>query len=400
MLGLIEGLKKKDANLEFSVISRYKEDEYWNKLGISSYQPLLVYKEHFSFLGKIGGLLSFLIFLGKHYLLILRAYIYKVFGFNLFYGKEIRAFLEADFIISKGGSFFREPDYSKNILPFGILVHLNQIAIPIVLGKKVVLSAQSFGPISNPFSKFLLKRYFNRVSLITVRESDSAEFLRKMGVHSPIKVVGDSAFILCPSGATNESDNLREVIKRISSFKSEKKILVGCTIRNWSRTKEFENYLNVLGNFFKKLNGENMKIIFMPQVVGPSKYENDTILSKFFVDRFGLDAYVVDGDYPIPELIELYGKMDYFVATRLHSSIYAIRAEVPVVVIAYEPKTLGIFKDLKLDDFVLDIRHINPENLESAFKKLDVYRNKFIMAGKNAHEMAEKNIDLIYGLIS
>jgi colanic acid/amylovoran biosynthesis protein len=91
--------------------------------------------------------------------------------------------------------------------------------------------------------------------------------------------------------------------------------------------------------------------------------------------------------------------MDFFVATRLHSAIYALKAGVPVVAVAYEPKTIGIFKDLDLSEFVLDIRSIDKVGLENKFGRLSMEREKFKLAITKALISANKNINLIADLL-
>lgn len=47
--------------------------------------------------------------------------------------------------------------------------------------------------------------------------------------------------------------------------------------------------------------------------------------------------------------------MDYFIATRLHSSIFAIGEGVPSLVIAYHgTKAQGIFHNIDLDEWVVN----------------------------------------------
>jgi polysaccharide pyruvyl transferase WcaK-like protein len=55
--------------------------------------------------------------------------------------------------------------------------------------------------------------------------------------------------------------------------------------------------------------------------------------------------------------------MDVVVGNRYHSLIFALKAEIPTVCIAYEHKSTGVMKAAKLDDFVININELTYELL-------------------------------------
>ena len=110
---------------------------------------------------------------------------------------------------------------------------------------------------------------------------------------------------------------------------------------------------------------------------------------------------VIEKELEIGELLNLYGQMDYFVATRLHSAVFSILNNVPVMAIGYEPKTIAIFNDLNIGDFVLDIRLISPSETNKMFEMLQrAPKEIFKAAKKQALIGARKNIEIMSNYIN
>ena len=147
VLGLMSGLKLKYPQVTFSLIGREaSESSWWKERGVAFYTPFFQYQPK--------NRISFLVFLFK--------YIAKLITARFSSSEVIDAYRQASVVISKGGSFFREPGYRRNFLPVGILGHLHQLSLARIFKKKVVMSAQSFGPINNYLTRLILRLQFMR----------------------------------------------------------------------------------------------------------------------------------------------------------------------------------------------------------------------------------------------
>jgi colanic acid/amylovoran biosynthesis protein len=62
--------------------------------------------------------------------------------------------------------------------------------------------------------------------------------------------------------------------------------------------------------------------------------------------------------------------MDVFIGTRMHSNIFAMTQNVPVIPIGYLHKTNGIARSVGIEDWVIDINDINAELLINKFDEL------------------------------
>lgn len=371
VLGLMAGLKTKWSEASFSLIGRQSdESEWWAEQGIKFYQPVLTYQP--------VSRLTFLIFLFKFWQTLRAAKTGE--------SPVLAAYREADLVISKGGSFFREPEYKRNWLPVGILGHLHQLLIAKKLAKPIILSAQSFGPINNLVTKLVLRRVFRRLTLITVRDSDSARWLGKVLKIKNVPVVGDSAFLLKPSGTA---------IKLSVAGKP----IVGLTVRTWGQPQESKNYRQALIALIEHYAGQ-FQFVFMPQVIGPRQYEDDRLVAEAIVNQLSAtakpSAKIIKDDLSPGELIDLYRQTDFFIATRLHSAIFALLADRPVLAIGYEPKTAGVFGDLDLSEWVIDIRSIDAKVLSDRFRALlQAPQDQFANAHALAVARANDNLNLI-----
>lgn len=401
VLGLMDGLLAKCPTIKFGVVGRdLTERAWWEERGVQFFvRPLALHTQKGLFSGFINKFLA-VIFIGEYFIslsLIKFNWWQKLIYWAEEKRKTLEAFSHADLIISKGGSFFREPGYYRNILPIGILGHLHQIRLGLALGKKVILAGQSFGPINNPWSRFLLARAFKQCNLITVRESDSEKFLREnLNLDSNVKLAGDTAFLL-----ESKPKDFGILGDKIRKTKNNNQLCVGLTVRSWSNKKEFLNYLTSLSKFVAD---SSAHFFIMPQVLGPSLVEDDRIVARTLVEKlpeFARDRVtIVDLNMDPAELLGLYGQMDFYLATRLHSSIFALLSAVPVMAIGYEPKTIGIFKDLGLVKFVIDIRDISFSQVKKVYSVLvSTSQTLFVESRQKAIKAAGVTIDSIYNII-
>ena len=76
------------------------------------------------------------------------------------------------------------------------------------------------------------------------------------------------------------------------------------------------------------------------------------------------------------QIKDLIGRMDLFVGTRMHSSVYALAMRVPALAIAYQPKTRGTMQQLGLDDFVVPIEDVSTVRFQEKFEQLSRRREE------------------------
>jgi len=98
--------------------------------------------------------------------------------------------------------------------------------------------------------------------------------------------------------------------------------------------------------------------------------------------------FLLKNNYTAGELRAMYGEMDFFIGTRMHSNIFALSMDVPTIAIGYQWKTRGIMNMLELTDFVVNIEEISK-------KKLDGLMTKLLNDSKKVKENLKEKIPII-----
>jgi len=112
---------------------------------------------------------------------------YGVKAVNRWKMKEIHQLLKtADGLISGGGSLMQDQTGMKTI-PY----YAGVIQIAKWLKKPVFVYAQGMGPINHSLSKLIVRKTFNKVEQITVRDKASQTLLTEIGVRKETKIVPD-----------------------------------------------------------------------------------------------------------------------------------------------------------------------------------------------------------------
>lgn len=301
--------------------------------------------------------------LGMGYLLI-GAWFYK-HGITLpkFRHPRIQPYLDADLVISKGGSFLSDY-YAPSILGRFWSLYFAK-----VLEKPVFVYAQSIGPLNRAFYRWIARYVLNRVDLITLRDSESENILASIGVTKPpIYVTCDSAFAM-PFTDLKPMQVMRYEDIDLDNTSSLK---VSISVRRWNRyttTDGHKKYVEAVAALADWLIMENnAQILFASTCTGFAGYHNDDrVIAHEVADhmkhRKEKNPAILYGEYTPQELSTIYGAMDLHVGTRMHSNILAMLAGTPVVAIQYEFKTTGLMKFFSLEDYLIDINHITPGTL-------------------------------------
>jgi len=109
-------------------------------------------------------------------------------------------------------------------------------------------------------------------------------------------------------------------------------------------------------------------------------------------------------NYSPQQTKSMIGTLDMFIATRLHSGVFALSMNIPTLVIGFEQKSWGFMEMFGLQDYVLDINTITAEQIVSSFNKLLKVRNEVIQRIKEklptVKNKAEQNGELIEKLLN
>ena len=306
----------------------------------------------------------------------------------------VKEYRDMDCLIFCGG---------QNITNAGseLLIALYEIIFSKLLGKPVMIWANSLGPFNPKYIRPFVKWVLNKVNLITTREATSKKILDDIGVTVTAFVTADAAFTL-PTISREEAITR---IKHETVF-SKNELMVGITVIPWhfpgekdeaNKIKMFENYLAAVAGavdyLIEKLNAH---VFFFPQVIIPPMKDDRPISMKVLNKiKNKSNVTVLTDDYTPEQIKGMYGCMSLLIGTRFHSCILAQSMYVPTIAIEYDGhKALGIMRLLDLEEYVCDINTITTHELTSKIDKIWAERDEVKKKlEKNIRVMQAKSLE-------
>lgn len=272
----------------------------------------------------------------------------------------LNAYYDADLVLSCGGGNF----YAHHSPSPGFLWALAAIALPLGMGKPVVMLPQSVGPIEGRGQRAFARQVFRQVSLIMAREERSRQFLQDvLEVDGEITVLPDLAF--ARPAAMDENAH------------PSRPLQIGVTIIDrGAQTGGAVNqagYEQSLATTLERAHRRhNADIHLFVQCHGPSPDQDDRPVTQRLMDelsRRNVSArlHTEFGDAAV--LRPALAQMDLIIASRMHTGIFALSSGVPVVMIAYQPKAVGVMASFGLDDYCLDIAALSEESLTAVVSR-------------------------------
>jgi polysaccharide pyruvyl transferase WcaK-like protein len=306
----------------------------------------------------------------------------------LLHAKEknsLKLMKESDFVISKGGSFLCNEGSNREF--FALLRLFHPFFLAKILNKKTSIFGQSLGPIKGFFSQVLFRYGITKVDDVFIRETKTIELLKEDNIYlDKYNIVPDIAFSL------KDSDGIVEkIILEDDCFK------VGMTIVDFPFQSAYEKdqYIGAMCSaIIHVVRKYKAKVYIYPQVITimPDGTTDIRLTQKIFSllsETIRDNVIIFNKNYSPMDLKKMYGMMDIFIATRLHSAIFALGNIVPTINISYHgTKSEGTFALLELDEYVIRITTVDKKMLENKVDSLISHRDEL-------KKLIEKNIAFI-----
>lgn len=278
-----------------------------------------------------------------------------------------REVLDSDLVVSTPGGYL----YNMHGVGFAFLGTILPLYFAVWAGKPLYLMPQSFGPFRFSWECWLVRKLTLKARLVMTREPGSTMLLKSIGV--PDKRITETVDI----AFSYQGSPLSEAEKWLSRFEDQKRPRLGITAINWARQgrsmEEQEQYEAAVAAAVQSFIQEHdAQVWFFAQCTGPAPEEDDRYAARRIANQIDGGGHLVMVEEPLtPDLLKaLYGSMDLFMGTRMHSNIFALSQYVPVLAIGYMPKTRGIMEQLDLNEWVVDIRSVSPDQLSTLLEKL------------------------------
>lgn len=261
--------------------------------------------------------------------------------------KRIR---EYDLLLMGGGSLLQDATS-----PRSVIYYLGIVLTAKLCNKPVVFYAQGVGPIRQTLSKRLIHFIVNKVNVITVRDYESGEDLKRFGVTKvPIIVTADPAVTI-----PRESIDLawgKEIIAETGVPPG--KCMAIC-VRSWKKEERFKQVLAEVADHYAE---QGWNILFVPM-----QYPADITPSRDIAHLMKHKATLIDRPLNFKEIMSLLGNMDFVLGMRLHSIILAAVMNVPFVGVSYDPKIDRFIERLEM----YSAGHIKEISAQNVIKYID-----------------------------
>ncbi|RUT42962.1 polysaccharide pyruvyl transferase CsaB [Paenibacillus anaericanus] len=239
-------------------------------------------------------------------------------------GEVRNAIKNSSGLISGGGSLLQDVTGSKSI-PY----YLGVIKLAQWMRKPTFVYAQGIGPVNRKLFHGVIASVFRRCKYISVRDVESAELLRSMGIQDDsIQVVPDPVMGLSlPEGQDDPK----------SGPTTRGLPIIGVSVRYWNPKRTELNEL-----------AEGLRLLSLRVPVHirflPFHFPGDDEASRYLMNRIGnvqdngsRISIAKEVEHPQDMLREV-SRSSLLIGMRLHSLIYAASQNVPMLGVSYDPK--------------------------------------------------------------
>lgn len=328
LASIVSEFKKRSPNIEFNVLS----GRPWLLEGKFDVNPISTRPSNLSL--NMLGLPAFRSIYNSDIVIITQAILFDSKLFNLAYNYLFALFF---------------------LVPFAKM-----------LEKPVICYNVGVGPLNTKLGKFLARNILNRVDFIILRQEDSQELLKELGVTRPQLSLGaDPALNNVPVEQVKASDILQELGVNHGS-------IIGVNVHGYidKLIRESKDQISKLEftNIMSKFCDEIIEKLGVNVVFVITNYRYDEKITKEIRDKMrhkNKTAILNNREYTHNEIMGVLGQMDMFVGMRLHSIILAAAMYTPVVGVVYLPKVRDFMRRIGQEDKAIEFDEFSVEMLLS-----------------------------------
>ena len=261
--------------------------------------------------------------------------------------QAIAAIAGAKLLISGGGSLLQDSTSRRSLKYYAGVLSTAEM-----FGVKAYIYANGIGPVRDKSNRKLTAKVVDRAAEVSVRDADSADELRRLGVtREKIRVTADPAFLIRPY----DEHRLARTMDRLGVKDGFFAVSLRPPVQkntDVSSTHTADEVVDACVKITEKYG-------LVPFVI-PMQTVQDGEICRYFTEKYnermrgkGRTALLYTPENA-PELIGVLSKAEFVIGMRLHAIIFASSAEVPVVGLEYDPKVASMMKALG-QPFVVDL---------------------------------------------
>lgn len=231
-------------------------------------------------------------------------------------------------------------------------------------GKRMGFYNVSAGPVNTPTGRRMLRELAEIMDFITVRDRDSADILRDIGVKNPrIMITADAALNAPASDRTRAEQLLREV-----GLSAEGDILginINAYLDTWAgpgiTPMGREKFLSIYAAALNRVLAD----IRVPALFVCTQHL-DVEVTQDLMRRVRSPeqmAIITNREYNHCDIKAVLGRLALLFGMRLHCMILSSAEHTPIVGLAYQPKNQHYFNTLEQPDACLGFEHFTEDRL-------------------------------------
>ncbi|MGI6578285.1 MAG: polysaccharide pyruvyl transferase CsaB [Eubacteriales bacterium] len=307
----------------------------------------------------------------------------SLYTFNPF--ALFRAFRQSKLYINGGGNLIQDITSTRSLLFYLYTIWLGRH-----LGCKVMMYGCGIGPVTRSANRKRTARVLNRcVDFITLREPDSQEELKRLGVSKPeIILSADPALILSPSSESEIESAM------ISNGLSPDGSYIAFMLRDWPTFSQKAEIFGRAADLAYEKYG--VVPIFIPLERG----KDEAACKQACKDMKLNEPLIIKTPEKTSTLIGMLSKMDVVVSMRLHGLIFAAGQGVPLVGVSYDTKVRSFLHYME-QDLCVSIDELNEDELISLIDRaIKKDRDELRKAVSKLREIEYKNRETALILLS
>ncbi|MGM7683415.1 polysaccharide pyruvyl transferase family protein [Cytobacillus sp. Hm23] len=220
-------------------------------------------------------------------------------------------------------------------------------------GAKVIVYGCGVGPLNTSIGRLFIRLLTRAADSVSVRDPQSKELLRKIGVKKDIDVIGDPAFSITPERTHKSSEKVKKI--GVTS-------LPYYNLKYWpeANDEKYEMYVNGMAqNLDALIKEKGVDITFFS-----TKFPQDVWMTQEIYNRMKYKdhATVIDEHLQPHQLINICAEQDVVIGTRLHSIIFSYLVETPSIGVAYHHKVEHFMKMIDQENACIPIDNLSSKD--------------------------------------
>ena len=226
----------------------------------------------------------------------------------------------ADVVIIGGGGILIDQAHSN--LKYGLVILIARI-----FQKPIMVYGIGLDTLTGSITRKSVEVSFNRVNVIALRDKESQEEMRRLGVRAPIHVTADPAFTLDPPNR----EDFREVLTKIGIYEKISP-LIGISVWPTDNFSGYQQIIQVFADLADNLiveHGWRVAFLVMSTIGSEGDLEGSCRIVEMMKHRDR--AQVLGANCSPQALMAVFGQMDLVIGMRYHSLVLSAIMNVPMI---------------------------------------------------------------------